>query len=117
MRRLLAAVTALVMILSMTAVFAEESAWDGAYMEADEFKAYIKNDLDVLVATIEDQLEDDAYTAVTAAKEAGDAAIDAAGTVAEVEAAYTDAVNAISDCISSSVPIHAACSQGWYSST
>ena len=99
MRRLLAAVTALVMILGMTPVFAEESAWDGAYMEADEFKAYIKNDLDVLVASIEDQLEDDTYTAVTAAKEAGDAAIDAAGTVAEVMAAYDEAFDSISNAI------------------
>ena len=99
MKKLLALVLALCMIAGMTAAFAEAPAWDGAYMEADEFKAYIKHDLDVLVASIEDQLEDDTYAAVTAAKEAGDAAIDAAGTVADVKAAYNDAFKAISDAI------------------
>ena len=99
MKKLLALVLALCMIAGMTAAFAEAPAWDGAYMEADEFKAYIKHDLDVLVASIEDQLEDDTYAAVTTAKEAGDAAIDAAGTVADVEAAYKDAFKAICDAI------------------
>ena len=99
MKKLLALVLALCMIAGMTAAFAEAPAWDGAYMEADEFKAYIKHDLDVLVASIEDQLEDDTYEAVKAAKEAGDTAIDAAGTVADVKAAYNDAFKAISDAI------------------
>ncbi len=99
MKKLLALVLALCMIAGMTAAFAEAPAWDGAYMEADEFKAYIKHDLDVLVASIEDQLEDETYEAVTAAKEAGDTAIDAAGTVADVKAAYADAFKAICDAI------------------
>ena len=99
MKKFLALLLAIAMTLSVAPVFADASAWDGAYMEADEFKAYIKNDLEVLVGAIEDQLEDETYAAVTAAKEAGDAAIDAAGTVAEVKAAYNDAFKAISEAI------------------
>ena len=99
MKKLLAMLLALAMMLGSVSVFAEASAWDGAYMEADEFKAYIKHDLETVVSAIEDQLEDDTYTAVMAAKEAGNAAIDAAGTVAEVKAAYNDAFKAISESI------------------
>ncbi len=99
MKKFLALLLVLAMSISAIPVFADGAAWDGAYMEADEFKAYIKNDLEVLVTAIEDQLEDETYAAVTAAKEAGDAAIDAAGTVAEVKAAYNDAFKAISDAI------------------
>ena len=99
MKKLLALVLALCMMAGVVSALAEASGWDGAYMEADEFKAYIKNDLDMLLSSIEDQLEDETYEAVKAAKEAGDAAIDAAGTVAEVEAAYEGAFKAICEAI------------------
>ncbi len=99
MKKLLALVLALCMLAGVVSALAEATGWDGAYMEADEFKAYIKNDLDVLLSSIEDQLEDETYEAVKAAKEAGDAAIDAAGTVAEVEAAYEGAFKAICEAI------------------
>ena len=59
MKKLLALVLALCMMASVVSALAEASGWDGAYMEADEFKAYIKNDLDVLLSSIEDQLEDE----------------------------------------------------------
>ena len=51
MKKTLAILLALVMVLGVFGV--AESTWDGAYMEADEFKAYIKNDLDVLLSSIE----------------------------------------------------------------
>ena len=72
--------------------------WDGAYIERDDYKAYIKHDLDFLYATIVDQLGDSA-AAVEAAKEAGMQAIDIAGTVEEVRTAYADAFKAILDAI------------------
>lgn len=99
MKKILAVMLMLAMILSLTPVVAESSAWDGAYMEEDEFKAYAKYDLELVLNAIEDQLDDDEYAAVTAAKEAGDAAIDAAGTVEGVEAAYNDAYKAIVNAI------------------
>ena len=98
MKKLLALLLVFAMALGMIPAIAE-GGWDGAYMEADEFKAYIKHDLDVLMEAIEDQLEDDAYEAVKAALEAGQAAIDTAGTVAEVEAAYNEAFAAMSNAI------------------
>jgi len=98
MKKIFALLLTLALILSMTPVYAE-SAWDGAYMDEDDFKAYIKYDLENVIAAIEDQLDDEAYAAVTAAKEAGDEAIDAAATVAEVEAAYDAAFEAIADAI------------------
>ena len=99
MKKTCALLLALALFLSVVPVLAESTAWDGAYMEADEFKAYIKHDLDVLLSAIEDQLDDDAYDAVIAAKEAGDAAIDQAGTVADVKAAYDAAFKAMSEAI------------------
>ena len=76
-----------------------EIPWDGAYMDRDDFKAYTKHDLETVVAAIEDQLDDATYTAVKAAKEAGDAAIDAANTLAEVRGAHDDAFKAIVEAI------------------
>lgn len=73
--------------------------WDGAYIDADDYRAYISHDLEQLVADIQDQLTADQLTAVEAAKEAGLTAIANAGTVAEVRAAYTDAFNAVVNCI------------------
>ena len=99
MKKLLALLLTIAMMISVVPVLAEASAWDGAYMEAEEFKAYIAHDLEVVVAAIEDQLEDDTFAAVTAAKDAGTEAINAAGTVAEVKAAYDSAFKAICDAI------------------
>ena len=73
--------------------------WDGAYMDRDDYKAYVKNDLDVVVAAIEDQLEDATYAAVKAAREDAEKAIDAAATLAEVRAAYEAGFKAIAECI------------------
>lgn len=73
--------------------------WDGAYMEADDYKAYITHDLEQMVIDIQDQLTADQKTAVEAAKDAGAAAIANAGTVSEVRAAYNDAFNAILACV------------------
>ncbi len=72
-----------------------EIPWDGAYMDRDDYKAYIKNDLDVVISSIEDQLENDTYAAVKAAREDADKAIDEAATLAEVRAAYEAGFKAI----------------------
>lgn len=73
--------------------------WDGAYIGADDYRAYISHDLDQLVIDMEDQLTAEQKTAVEAAKTAGQEAIAKAGTVAEVKAAYDDAYNAIIACV------------------
>ena len=73
--------------------------WDGAYMDRDDYKAYVKNDLDVVMAAIEDQLEDATYAAVKAAREDADKAIDEAATLAEVRAAYEAGFKAIAEAI------------------
>jgi len=73
--------------------------WDGAYIEADDYKAYISHDLDQVVADMQEQLTSDQKTAVDAAKTAGQEAIAKAGTIAEVRAAYDDAFNAILACV------------------
>ena len=72
--------------------------WDGAYIERDDYKAYIKHDLEFLQNTVAEQLGDTA-AAVNAAVEAGMTAIDNAGTVDEVRAAYADAFKAVLDAI------------------
>ena len=104
MKKILAMLLALALVLSAAPVLAqvtpvEESAWDGAYMDEDDFKAYTKYDLEMVVSAIEDQLSDDEYDAVVAAKEAGDAAIDEAADVAGVRAAYAEAFEAIANAI------------------
>ncbi|MCH5341225.1 MAG: hypothetical protein J1E01_07145 [Acetatifactor sp.] len=73
--------------------------WDGAYIDADDFKAYISHDLDQIVTDIQDYLTADEASAVSAAVAAGKDAIAAAGTVLDVEAAYDAAYQAILDCI------------------
>lgn len=73
--------------------------WDGAYIEADDFKAYISHDLDQIVIDIQDYLTADQASAVNAAAAAGKDAIVAAGTVLDVEKAYDAAYQAILDCI------------------
>ena len=105
MKKILAMLLTLALILSATSVFAEatpveaEGAWDGAYMDEEDYKAYTKYDLELILAAVEDQLDDDAYDAVNAALEAGVAAIDEAHTVASVRAAYDDAAAAMANCI------------------
>lgn len=73
--------------------------WDGAYIDADDFKAYISHDLDQIVTDIRDYLTSAQASAVDAAVAAGKEAIAAAGTVLEVEAAYDTAYQAILDCV------------------
>ena len=73
--------------------------WDGNYMEAEDYKAYIAYDLDLMYADIEAQLTADQKTAVTAAIENGKAAIEAAASVSAVQAAYDDAYKAVLACI------------------
>ena len=98
MKKLLAIVLALVMALGMFSAFAE-TAWDGAYMDEDDFKAYIAYDLDVVFDSISEQLGEENLAKVEAAVEEGKAAIEAAATVAEVEAAYDAAYAAILACV------------------
>lgn len=73
--------------------------WDGAYIEADDYKAYISHDLEQLVTDMEEQLTADQKKAVEAAKTSGVAAIEKAGTVAEVRKAYEDAYSAVLACV------------------
>ncbi len=99
MKKIVALMLTLAMLLGMTAGLAEESAWDGKYMGEEDFKSYIAYDLEKVVAAIEDQLDEATLAAVTAAKEDGLAAIEAAGTVADVKAAYDAAFKAVCECI------------------
>ena len=69
--------------------------WDANYIERDDYKAYIAYDLDLLYADIEAQLTAEQKTTVTAAIEAGKAAIEAAGTISEVTTAYDNAYKAV----------------------
>lgn len=72
--------------------------WDGAYIERDDYKAYIQHDLDYMYDGIKDQLGD-AAAAVEAAYAEGTKAIEGAGTLEEVRTAYADAFKAILDAI------------------
>ena len=69
-------------------------AWDGAYMDGSGYRAYMVRDLEDLWDSIESELGGSA-AAAEAAYKAGKEAIDAAGTVAQVQGAYRDAVAAI----------------------
>jgi len=77
----------------------KEVEWDGAYLEEDDYKAYIKYDLQNMYDGIVDELTADQKTAVDAAKKAGEDAIDAAETIADVRKAYKDAFAAILNCV------------------
>ena len=77
----------------------DNSNWDGAYIDADSYRAYIINDLEQMVTDIADQLTASQTTAVNAALDAGKNAIYAAGTVAAVLKAYDDAYAAILNCV------------------
>ena len=76
-----------------------EVPWDGAYMDRDDFRAYTIHDLDLMFDSVEGQLEGATLEAVKAAKDAGEEAINAAMTVAEVRAAYADAFQNILNAI------------------
>ena len=76
-----------------------DTDWDGAYIDADDYKAYITHDLDQLVIDIQDHLTADQKTAVEAAQAAGAEAIASAGSMAEVRQAYSDAFAAIIACV------------------
>lgn len=75
------------------------SEWDGAYMDADDYKAYIAHDLDQMVTDMSEQLTADQKTAVDAAVAEGKEAINAAGTVADVLKAYDAAFAAVLNCV------------------
>ncbi len=76
-----------------------DANWDGAYIDADDYKAYISNDLDQIVIDIQEGLTADEKTAVDAAVASGKEAIASAGTIADVQKAYDDAYNAVLECI------------------
>jgi hypothetical protein len=65
--------------------------WDGAYVEEDDYKAYITYDLEAISETIEPQLTSAQKTAVSAAVEKGKAAIASAQSVTAVQKAYQNA--------------------------
>lgn len=73
--------------------------WDASYIDGEDYKAYIAYDLDLLYTDIEDQLTADQKTTVSGLLESGKAAIEAAGTIAEVRNAYNDTYNAILNAI------------------
>lgn len=73
--------------------------WDGAYIDAETYKAYIANDLDQMVIDMADQLTASQTSAVNAALDEGKTAIAAAGSVADVLKAYDAAYAAILNCV------------------
>lgn len=77
----------------------DNSRWDGAYIDADSYRAYIINDLDQMVIDMADQLTAAQSTAVSAALDEGKNGIYAAGTVSEVLKAYDAAYAAILNCV------------------
>jgi len=76
-----------------------EVPWDGAYMEKDDFQAYVIHDLNLMVESMEEQLDDALYSKVKAAEADGEAAIMAANTVAEVKDAYAKAKTAVMEAV------------------
>ncbi len=116
-KRLLALLLASVMTLSLAACGGDETPgtndgssvvstdntgntetivpWDGAYIDGEDYKAYIAYDLDLVYADIEAQLTDDQKTAVSALVESGKADITAAVSIADARAAYDNAYAAI----------------------
>ena len=117
MKKVLAFVLALVMVLSLAACTKPQESteaptdapqpsetepevdWDGAYIDEDDYKAYIKYDLQILYDGIVDELTADQKTAVDAAKAAGEEAIDKAQIIADVRAEYKKAYDAILACV------------------
>lgn len=116
MKKLLAILLAAVMILSLAACGEKptpqpepptpdtppvttpdvpEVPWDGSYIDRDDYKAYITHDLDLMVESIEEYMDDATYATVKGLQESGAAAIASAGTLAEVRAAYEKAFNDI----------------------
>ncbi len=89
------------------------ATWDGAYIEADDYKAYISHDLEQLIIDIQDQLTADQKKAVEAAKKSGLDAIAKAGTVAETRKAYSDAYDAILACVPTANGVISYASEGY----
>lgn len=77
----------------------DNSNWDGAYIDADSYRAYIINDLEQMVIDMSGQLTSSQTTAVNAALDEGKNAIYAAGTVGDVLKAYNAAYAAILNCV------------------
>lgn len=75
--------------------------WDGAYIDAEDFKAYVANDLEQMASdmNIANGMTAEQVSAVDAAVAAGKEAINAAGTVADVMAAYDAAVDSVANCV------------------
>lgn len=69
--------------------------WDASYIEGEDYKAYVAYDLDLLYADMEGQLTDAQKTSISALVESGKSAIEAAGTIADVRAAYDNAYASI----------------------
>jgi hypothetical protein len=97
MKKTLAILLALVMVLGVFGV--AESTWDGAYMDEDDYKAYIGYDLTMLYDSIAGQIDEDTDAQAQAALEEGIEAIEAAGTVLEVKAAYDAAAEKIASLV------------------
>ena len=97
MKKTLAILLALVMVLGVFGV--AESTWDGAYMDEDDYKAYIEYDLTMLYDSIAGQIDEDTDAQAQAALEEGIEAIEAAGTVLEVKAAYDAAAEKIASLV------------------
>ncbi len=74
---------------------APEYVWDGAYMAEDDFKAFIKHDLETVVSNIDAELTDAQRKEIKAVADKGNAAIDAAHSVKAVQKEYETAVNTI----------------------
>ena len=97
MKKTLAILLALVMVLGVFGV--AESTWDGAYMDEDDYKAYIGYDLTMLYDSIAGQIDEETDAQAQAALEEGIEAIEAAGTVLEVKAAYDAAAEKIASLV------------------
>ena len=99
MKKTVAILLALAMSLALLSGLAEGSTWDGAYMDEDDYKAYIEYDLSMVYDSMAAQLDEETDAKVKAALEEGINAIYDAGTVAEVRAAYDEAVAGITSLV------------------
>ena len=71
MKKTLAILLALIMVLGVFGAMAENSTWDGAYMDEDDYKAYIEYDLTMVYDSIAAQLDEETDAAAQAALEEG----------------------------------------------
>ncbi len=76
-----------------------EIPWDGAYMDREDFRAYIEYDLEQVLDSVQGQLKGDTASKVSQAVEDGIAAVEAGNTVAEIEKAYDDTVQNVINAI------------------